>query len=252
MLRRLLVLLIITFPLTSQASDNTRPLHVESEAWENATEADGSGLYWDILRAVYEPEGYRIQHHTSTYMRSSGLIRSQQIDIMVGAYAGELQGVTYPRWHFDEDRVMALALKRHAQPWQGETSLANKHVAYIKGYKIKDYLQTDFETHEFYDRQQVFDLLHQGKLDFFLDAQAEIEVELARDNIQATDYVIHPLKRLKLYFVFTDNPHGQQLSELFDQRFAALLKSGQIKQLFQKWNWDEYPFPQDYPRVRTF
>lgn len=231
---------VLLISLNTAANEKT--ILAESEAWANATERDGKGLYWDILRMVYEPEGMTVQPNTSTYKRSVGLLQDGRIDIMVGAYRNEIANVLYADSHFDADRVVAVMLNKNASRWEGESSLKDKHVAYIKGYELTDYLSVEFYKHEYYDRDQIFSLLNEGKMDYFLDAEADIKDVFAENRWKASDYHLALVKTLNLYFTFPQTERGEKLKQIFDRRFPDLIKDGQLKQAYEKWNWEYFPF----------
>ncbi|OPG74922.1 ABC transporter substrate-binding protein, partial [Pseudomonas ogarae] len=44
-----------------------------SEEWADDSQADGQGMGWDILRAVCEPEGVKLESRSVPYTRSIGL-----------------------------------------------------------------------------------------------------------------------------------------------------------------------------------
>ncbi|MCG8611008.1 MAG: transporter substrate-binding domain-containing protein [Pseudomonadales bacterium] len=221
----------------SLEADTSRQIKVESEEWANATEADGHGLYWDILRAVFEPKGFEIHTNTSTYKRSVGLLQTGEVDIMVGAYSNEVAGGLYPRWHFDADDVVALTRADNPSRWNGEENLRDKHIAYVRGYALRDYLNVPVIQHEYYQRAQIFELIDDQKVDYYVDARADILAAMKSLNLDPANYKINTVKPLKLYFVFTDSQKGETLKTIFDQRFATLLEDGTVQQLHQKWHW---------------
>ena len=57
-----------------------------SEEWANATNRDGTGLYWDIFRAVYEPVGIKTKFIIRSYKGSVSLVKKNQADAAVGIY----------------------------------------------------------------------------------------------------------------------------------------------------------------------
>lgn len=237
-------LLSILFVSSLVAADNI--IKAESEAWDDATNADGTGLYWDILREIYEPEGYSLQLHTSSYMRSVGLVVAGQTDIMVGAYAKEIEAVVYPHLHFAVDHVVALAkVSRNDLPspqqWLGEQSLAGRNVGYIRGYAFAKFINADFNKSEFYDRKLILQSLMNDRLDYVLDEVTDITKELEKNGYDTASFQMFSIKTLPLYFVFHDSPRGQALSLLFDKRMAELMSSGVIKQLYEKWQ-EDYAF----------
>ncbi len=222
------------------ANESGLTIKVQSEAWTNATESDGRGLYWDILREVYEVDGVSVHTQTSTYKRSVGLVQDGLIDIMVGAYADEVKNVVYPKHHFDLDSVAALSLASatSSAEWTGLSSLTNKHVAYMRGYELEKYLDEDFYRHEYYSRDKIFQLIHDGKMDYFIDAEADIRFALQDRGLKEKHYQIQPLKQLKLYFVFSPTEKGAMLAQQFDQRFAKMINNGRLKALYEKHQWD--------------
>jgi len=56
---RLLMFACLLLPLSLLA----KPLQIYSEEWEGFTAADGSGLYLDLVRAIYQPLGYELNIH---------------------------------------------------------------------------------------------------------------------------------------------------------------------------------------------
>ena len=235
------LLCLAIYPPTLYAEDIPHTIKIEAEAWPRATEVDGRGMYWDIIRKIYEPEGVKVELGTSTYTRSVGLMKSGEVDAMVGAYANEIEGALYAKSHFDTDVVAAL-FKKNSVTWQGEASLKGKHIASIKGYQLSDYISVPFKVHEYRDRKEIIRLLDDEKIDFFVDAQMDIQEELKKSYIPKNTFQLEIVKQLKVYIVFCDNDRGKYLRDMFDQRFNSLLQEGEIKRIFDKWNWPLYPF----------
>lgn len=233
-------------PNASETDEAQALIRVESEEWKDATNADGTGLYWDILRALYEPEGYQLSLITSSYMRSAGLVESQQIDIMVGAYANELKGVIYPHMNFDVDRIYALAnASRKDLPdtsqWLGEASLSGRHIGYIKGYQLLEYISAKFQTSVFRDRQVILKSLANNRIDYYLDAFDDLHHAIQSSPYDEILFNFFPVKTLPLYFTFANTPMGQKLAEIHDKRLPLLVQNGWLKQMFSKWHY-VYPF----------
>jgi polar amino acid transport system substrate-binding protein len=155
----------------------------------------------------------------------------------------EEENIIYPKWHFDADIVAAIYKKTPDFQWQGEKSLAGKNVGWIKGYGYNDYIDTKFNNKEFKTRAKGLKLLEKGRLDFFLDDQRELELEVAKGNVNADEFAYKTLMNLNIYPAFANNERGQQLSKIYDEGFAKLLEAGEIKKLYKKWNDPMFPFP---------
>lgn len=99
MLRRLLGMLSLLLVSPAWAADGHPPVAeivIASEVWAGHTNADGSGLGWDILRKVYEPVGVRLKIRSVPYTRSVGLVQRHEADAWMGAYRDEIAGAVYP------------------------------------------------------------------------------------------------------------------------------------------------------------
>ncbi|PKF49479.1 hypothetical protein [Enterovibrio nigricans] len=122
------ITLLFSGQLAAQASQQGE-ITIISEYWADATEKNGSGLYFDIMKRVFEPLGYTIKTQTTTYSRSVKLVQSKRMDVFLGSYLDEQEDVLYPRWHFDAEQVAAIYKPSVIANWQGEASLKGKTVA---------------------------------------------------------------------------------------------------------------------------
>src|SRR5207253_8575382 len=87
--RWLLILLCVLSCAAVRASElPTTPAQIRlaSEEWSDYTAADGHGLAWDVLRAVFEPAAVTLQIRTVPYTRSVGLVQRGEVDAWVGSY----------------------------------------------------------------------------------------------------------------------------------------------------------------------
>lgn len=85
-------------------------------------------------------------------------------------------------------------------------------------------------------------LLNDEKVDFFVDALMDIQEELKKAYVPKNTFKVESVKQLKLYVVFSDNDRGKYLKSMFDRRFRILLSEGEVKRIYDKWNWPLYPF----------
>ncbi|WP_339530135.1 transporter substrate-binding domain-containing protein [Pseudomonas mucidolens] len=212
-------------------------IRLASEAWTDYTNADGSGLAWDVLRKVFQPAGVKVAIQTMPYTRSVGLARRGEVDAWVGAYRDEVEGVRYPRWHFDVDAVYALGLA--SRPTPTLATLGNYRLAWVRGYRYEKYLPNIRRFNQVERRSGILSMLQHDRADFYIEALDEAQYILG----QAPDPSAFRLTRvteLPLFLGFTDNPRGRALMALFDARMGTLVKSGELKPIFKQW---EHPYP---------
>ncbi|WP_434595147.1 transporter substrate-binding domain-containing protein [Pseudomonas sp. R4-83] len=241
MLRRGLAMLVLAL-LGAFAHAHEAPtpavIHLASEDWEDYSAADGHGLAWDLLRKVFEPAGVKLDIRTVPYTRSIGLVQLKEVDAMVGSYRDEAEQVVYPHWNFDTDHIHALGLSSNPAPTL--TTLSKYRLAWVRGYRYENYLPNIKRFNQIQRRSGILSMLKQGRADFYIDALSEIEVVMrtAPDPLQ---YRATHLAELPVFLGFADTPQARSLMALFDRRMAQLVKSGELRPIFEKWK-QPYPF----------
>jgi polar amino acid transport system substrate-binding protein len=235
-----LLLLALVFSLPVQAAPGApEQVRIVSEVWEGHTQADGTGLAWDILRLIFEPAGIELAIKTVPYMRSIGLVQRGQADAWVGSYFNEVDdGVFYPREAYDADQIVALGLAEKPVPTL--ESLGQYRLAWMRGYEYQRYLPNLRQYREIRRREGLFGMLQLGHVDYYLDALSEVQEALQQAE-QPQLYRVSVLTWLPIYLGFADNPRGRTLAAVYDQRLERLKGNGELREVFARWQ-QPYPF----------
>ena len=208
-----------------------------SEERSNATNRDGTGLYWDIFRAVYSSMGIKTKIIIQSYTGSVSLVKQHKADAAVGIYPDSIRGTVFSRYPFVKDYVLVLFKKDKFKQWDGQQTLKNKRVAWIKGCAYDQYLEVPVTKKEYYTREAILQRLDCDQIDFFMDTRNEVEAVLNKGIIEVTCYTVETVLELERYLAFANNNKGKELKKIFDFRFPYLVKSGEIERLYNKWNW---------------
>jgi len=235
----LFIVIVILYSIGFPVSAASKPAEIilASEEWANATNKDGTGLYWDIFRAVYEPVGIKTKFIIRSYKGSVSLVKKRQADAAVGIHPEKIQGAISSQYPFAKDYVLALFKKNKLDQWVGPETLKNKKIGWIKGYSFDDFLEVPVIKKEFSKREAILRSLDNDQIDFFMDTRNDVESVLNKGIIDVTRYTVETVLELERYLVFANNKKGQELKKIFDERFPHLVKSGEIEKLFAKWNW---------------
>jgi polar amino acid transport system substrate-binding protein len=234
-----IAVLILLCPICSPAMAGNSPTEIimASEEWNNATNRDGTGLYWDIFRAVYEPVGIKTKFIIQSFNGSVSLVKKNRVDAAVGIYPEMIEGALFSQYPFIKDYVLVLFKKNRVAQWNGQKTLEDKKVAWLKGYAYDKYLEVPVAKEEFDRREDILLRLDQNCVDFFMDSRNDMESVLNQGIIEVGRYTVETVLDLDRYLVFASNAKGQTLKEIFDHRFPRLVQSGEIERLFAKWNW---------------
>lgn len=236
----LAVLLGLCLAGAAQAEDELPgEIRLASEVWTGHTNADGTGMAWDILRLVFEPVGVKLHIQSVPYTRSVGLVQRGEADAWVGSYRDEVdEGVFYPQWHYDVDLIAALGLRDGPIPTLDD--LGNYRLVWVRGYGYQEYLPNVRDYREVQRRGGILGMLELGHADFYVDAITEVE-EVLGEAADSSRYRVSELTRLPLLLGFADRPRGHRLARLYDQRMAELVASGELRPIFARWQ-QPYPF----------
>ncbi|EZP25472.1 substrate-binding periplasmic protein [Pseudomonas sp. RIT288] len=213
-------------------------IHLASEDWEDYTAADGHGLGWDVLRKVFEPVGVKLDIRSEPYTRSVGLAERGEVDACVGSYKNEASDLLYPRWNFDTDHIYALGLSSSPSPTP--ETLGSYRLAWVRGYDYQDYLPNVRNYNEVVRRTGILSMLTHNRADYYIDAQTEIDYVVGRAKDPTQFHKTH-IAELPLYLCFANTPQARTLMALFDRRMEQLVKSGELKPIFEQWQ-QPYPF----------
>jgi polar amino acid transport system substrate-binding protein len=211
---------------------------VASEVWAGHSNADGSGLAWDLLRAVFEPVGVQLSITSVPYTRALGLAQRGKVDAALGLYLHEAEGVSYPRWPYADDAVVALGLA--SSPTPTLATLGNYRLIWVRGYGFQTQMPNLTDYQEVQRRDGVPHMLEQGRADFYIDDDEEVATLVAASQ-NPQKFKQTALQYLPLYLGFARTEQGKALQQLYEQRMDALVRTGALRSIFARYR-QHYPY----------
>ena len=246
-LRSIIATLLLLIGTVAAAADISS-IRIASESWETGTNPDGTGSFFDIIRAVYALDGVAMEYQIVPYERSVELTRKKEIDAWVASYFEEEDFALFPKWHFDADLVTAVYRRARFPNFKDATSLDGLTVGWIRGYDYNEYIDTEMKVHVVNNRASAFRMLGRDRLDVFIDASVDIDLTLENKEkikdwgFNREEFAFQEILRLNLYLAFADTSRSRELMTIWDRNFEKLLKSGEIKAIYEKYNRPTYPF----------
>ena len=224
-------------------SETPAVIHITAENRDKATHADGSGLYWDMLRAVFEPQGIEVQPETAPYTRAVGMVRYRQADAVVGVYQREAEehGLVLPEWHLDSD-VISVVFRKGQLQWQGWEALKGLHVGKVRGYRIDGAEDEFLRPHRLRHQQQLLHHLKKGDIDVMINARNSLWSEVEQGQLDPQQWSVFTVDAHPVYIAFADTERGRTLAQHFDQGMSRLIGSAQLSELFNHWQWDTFEY----------
>ena len=221
----LLLLCVITH--TSICFAEKPVLRVVAEEWIGSTNADFTGKYWDIVRAIYG-EQYDLKLEVVSWDRALNLVSKNQADIVIGVYKGQFPNVITPTLHLDMDSSFYLLFNSKKHEINSLSDIDNLSIAGVNNYVLKSSLPPNVELYSMDDLANVSRLIKRGRLDGALLYAKELN---AADPDKQLDH-IEILPKQKMYFGFPDTKQGKQLATIYDEKMPTLLAQGKVKDFF--------------------
>ncbi len=230
----LLGMAVLTCPV--RAETEITEIRIATQVWEDFTNQDGTGLYFDLLRAVYEPAGIELRYQFVPWKRAEVMIRQQEADALLAAfYNPSYEKTLYPRYPMDSEQIYALFEKSAVDQWQKQKSLENQMVAWPRGYNYHRYMAVKVHFSETDSPKQAWQMLKHGRIAFYLASLEEIEALIADHKIPMEQFEFKAVSEKPLFLRFGKFPRSRKLIRIYDHRIPKLLESGKFKRIFEKY-----------------
>lgn len=241
----LAIVMWLSYSVPCSAEAEVETINIVSEAWDKYANPDGSGLFLEITRAIYESAGIQVSIEFLPYKRALHRLKAKSADAMYGTYSAEKEGKDYlitPVNPIDKERTVAIYRLSDTDAWQGPGSLQNGSLAWVRGYDYHEnlpFLPKDF--FEVADSEQGLAMLAAGRFDYFLDHAGELSDTIKRTGFDTRPYGVRTVLEENVYMAFSDTKRGERLASLYDAGFRKLKLSGELKRIFRRYDF-AYPF----------
>lgn len=216
-------------------------IHLVSDTWHGLTRKDGTGLYFDLIRAVYARRKIELRITIYPYARTVQAVKDKRADAWVASFLHEKDFALYPRWHFDRNVQQALFRKRPGYLFGGIADLRDKRVAWLRDFGLDRYLKVPMKIIEVDTIQSALQMLEAGRIDYFIGAQSDIADDINSRGVDMRDVERAFVMHLGLYLAFADTARGEVLRRIWDEEMETFHKSDTFKAIYQRAGFD-YPY----------
>lgn len=202
-------------------------LIVASEEWQEYTNADGTGTYWDIVRAVYGKD-YRLEFISTSWSRALSLVETGRADIIVGTYKHKNRQLLFPKHHLDIEYPLYAIYDQNRHNISQVNDLTGLTVAGRKDYELQKFLPNNSRFYGVNYIDNIAKLIAKKRVDVAVAYHTNLA--LADPKALYSYQVIGTEERL--YLAFTHSAKGQELQTHYDQEIIKLVTNNEIKQYF--------------------
>ena len=235
--KRLSALLVsILLPLSSTANDNNiQQILMICDNWEGTCNKNGTGVYFDIIRAVYEPLGIKINYQIAPFKRGLKMIENNEADTLASAFkTPEREALyTYPKIRFMNEYTVLLKLKNMSPE---DTNSPYSKLCMLRGFDYKSLIQPNTTIIEVDKTVQGIKMVLAKRCDAFMNAfynsyMAIYQLKLEDYKVDLTQFEMQHLTTEPIYLIFPKTAKGKQLAALYDDRLPVIYKQGTISRI---------------------
>lgn len=214
-------------------------LQISTPVWPGFTNADGTGAYADLFSLIYPKEQVELVWHFSNYGRAIALVQQGKHHMVPGLSAQESaishKDLLLSAYPFDFDLIVAIYHPEHTAPPK-LAQLKQYKLAWDLAYDLHLVLGLKYKGYEVLNIKQGLELVKNRRVDIYLAEKSELLQYLQGDTpvkLQPLQY--KELLRDPIYLAFADNEAGRSFKNIWDQRFTALYKTGQLQAFYRNY-----------------
>jgi len=168
--------LLSTVSASGEEVGKIKTIHIVTPPWPDQTNKDGTGLFFDIVRKVYEPVGIKMKYEIVPWKRAEKMIGSNKADAMVDVL--RINAVITPKHPMNVIPEYVVFKKERGKKWEGIKSLELGRTAWFRGYdlhKTPHLKGIKLKWIEIDQYATAWKMLEKERIDFYIDVLMDIE-----------------------------------------------------------------------------
>lgn len=237
---KIIVLFALLFSIQTSGvarAEEIKRIITVGPSWENFTNKDGTGLYHELIKAIYS--GYEVKHIYVPTVQANSMVAIGRADIKM-CETKKIDSLELAAVPMYENDFYALYLRKRFDPWRGLSTLEEKKIVWREGY----YREMDFPVNvsftEVRSGESALQMVIHERADFYID-----DMNLIRESFEVVGEVLD-LERFGLqkvgtrkYFpVFAATPRGQELQQHYEQEMIRLFNRGTLQAIYKRWGFN--------------
>lgn len=207
-----------------------------SPSWETFTNEDGTGLYHEVLKAVFAQYGVAVRHVYSKSGRAEELVRTGGADMMTCDDVAQppLALGRYPLYIND---FFVFFKKERIGPWRGAESLRDREILSQPTYYSQNNFSVPVKIKDILTGTRALGMIILDRSDFYVDDMALIKQSIKENNIpyDEKDFDIRKVGSRSYHPMFRVNDRGKAVMKMYDEGIYRLHKAGKLRPIYEKW-----------------
>ncbi|WII71244.1 transporter substrate-binding domain-containing protein [Bdellovibrio sp. 22V] len=252
---KLLLYALVTLSALLSNQVRAETLSFRSDYWcPYVCEPDSSrpGYMIEILRAVFEKHGHKVEFKLSNWVRAIKDTRSNRVHGLISASQSDAPDFIYPRKSLGVMKAAYFTKKSSSWTYKGRHSLHGRRIGVINGYTYGNSIDTLVKSrHKSFipfsgerPLEQILKMLDTGRLDAFVENPVALHFYLMEhkrdvDDLRVGGWVIGEDPYLYVGFAPT-NPKSAEYAEILSGGIDSLRRSGELRRILEKYNLEDW------------
>jgi len=223
--------------------EHIKMISVAAPEWKGITHENGEGLYWEIVKEIYEPIGIKVKINTMPFNRALKIVGKYQIiNAVAGLSQKENDTFLYANFPLEVSYLYIFSVKGINNKFSTLEDFADKTVSWQKGYDLITKEDRFFKLKTFRELEPGIDNLLKNKVDYLICELDDLKSVLGYFDKTLVDihYVKYPVGE-ESFLAFANNNINKELINIYNERMIELTKSGRISDIYKKWNIKDIP-----------
>ena len=211
-------------------------------SWENFTNRDGTGLYHELLHAVFGLYGITVDRVYTPSERAYSLVREGRADFMT-CHDKPVHGLVMAHRPMYANLFFAFFRKAAHPGFSGPEDLEGGKVVVRIGYYDQSNFPVPVRLKEVKTGPSALGMVVLGRADFYVDDANFIQRSLEDTSLdfEPSDFAMEPIGNRSYHPLFSDSPRGRTIMELYDRGMERLARQGALEPIFSRWG---HPMPE--------
>jgi len=251
LLKVLACLLVCNLAVSGYSAET---LHIRADFWmpyNGDPVAEHPGFAVELAKAIFEPQGIKVDYQTMPWVESLEAAREGKIDGVIGASPGtETKGLTIPAEPIGQPRVVVLVRKDNPWKFENVASLKTVRLGVVDGYAYWDALDEYIKAGSapkvvtFKGDTPLIDgltQLNEGKIDALPETMAVFVWTVKGMGMSPSNFrIVHTHQNEPIYIAFSSTPKGVAYAKNFDEGITKLRASGALEKLLKAYGMSDW------------
>lgn len=241
------IFLTISTPANCKEQLSIKTINIATPHWENQTNEDGTGLFFEIIRNVYEPVGIKMTFRFAPWKRAQSLVNKQHSDAMLCVWKehADEENQMIPKHPMFIEHTAAIFKKDSIKSWKGIENLDGKTAVWLRGYDYHQFKQLKgikfLRYHEVDSYDEAWQQLELGRFEIYIDALIDMDIYIKSKSIDMSHFAKEVLWGEKAYISFSKAEKNKELVKIYDEQIKKMFMRGELQKIYEKWDVKFFP-----------